>query len=707
MLGAVFATVVALAVWWLLPTAPVAAAPDVDETHDHPPVPQSRVELPQSASAFSGDAGAWNLEVVNAVGGTPLAATSVVVGRALKVIFHHHNPPRFRGETDGNGRVLVVPPPGDGVEALEVTVARPFFRPYRGEFVAGMRVVLEPLPPWRGRVLTSSGAPAPGARVLGADEDDAETVSEADGSFVLALPWEGLVLASRGDELAIASAIDGEPLELRLGVPEQRTGVVLGRDERPLPGVTVTANVRALSWTQTTGDDGVFHMPKLDGLEPRLRFEKPGYEPERCEFREEVVLSRPSRLEGTLVDQRGRPLPGVEVAIGTMVASYFMSDETTTTDDVGHFAFDALTAAEVMLQATPDEAIPEDERARLTVTLPEGVTTRVTLAMPPKRDEVTVEYRSIADVEVEDCQTLAAPVPPAGWSSSTNDDATLLLTRGRFHFEVRCDDGRTADEIREVDPRDEAPLRFVVRQPDGGVPFRDELPPDKVRVRVVTASGEAVAGATIECGYRARAETDGEGRAICEVREDDAAWPLVVRAMKGDVSGMVRTAGKDEAVIVLRPLVTLRGRVEGPLPAGNWSVVVRSTAETTEVPLVGTSFALEDRPAIRTFVCIEDQTTLGCALSEAGEPVVIRVGPPGKVTFSAIDAAGAPITELIIYVDRVGRSGVTASDGVVQLELPPGEHVLVLNVADSRARVEVRLTVKPGEVTALGALKLE
>jgi hypothetical protein len=166
--------------------------------------------------------------------------------------------------------------------------------------------------------------------------------------------------------------------------------------------------------------------------------------------------------------------------------------------------------------------------------------------------------------------------------------------------------------------------------------------------------------------------------------------------------------------VVLRSSVTLRGRIDGALPPGKLFAATRSAANTGSQPFEGNGFALEGLPAIRTFVCVErliegrspTTETLGCAVSEAGEEVVIRVGAPGRLAFSALDRSGKPQPRPIVYVDRV-RQDVESSEGVVSLEVPAGEHVLVLNTEDSRARYEARFTVQPGETTALGGLKLE
>ena len=197
-LGALAIVLVALVAWLLLRDAPeaVATAPET-APEKSTVVPQSRAVLPENPQAFDADAGMWNLEIVSAVGGVPVPHARVSVGRAMNSMgtfrVSTHPPPAFHGETDERGHVLVVPPPSsaNNAEPLRLGVTIPFFRPYKGEFVPGMRVVLEPLPPWHGRVISASGAPVAGARVLGADTDDAETVSEADGTFVLALPNEG------------------------------------------------------------------------------------------------------------------------------------------------------------------------------------------------------------------------------------------------------------------------------------------------------------------------------------------------------------------------------------------------------------------------------------------------------------------------------------------------------------------------------------
>jgi hypothetical protein len=164
------------------------------------------------------------------------------------------------------------------------------------------------------------------------------------------------------------------------------------------------------------------------------------------------------------------------------------------------------------------------------------------------------------------------------------------------------------------------------------------------------------------------------------------------------------------------PRNVLRGRILGTLPPGENRVRLRAKDEDRTIPLVENrnTFEIEGRPAVRTYLCVENMEgvdhhilggrELGCSVSEAGEEVVIPIGESGTLRFAAKNAAGAAMGLPIIYVDRVGRD---ATGEVIDLPLPPGEHVLVLNEDGSRARYETKFRIQPGLVTDLGAVQLK
>lgn len=670
--------------------------------------------VPLSDAAPSPDGGTSPIEVISAEDGQPIAGAVVSVWDPASRRGHHHwrIPEAFRAETNGAGRVEVPP---QSKEDLRLTVQRDFFFLYTGPFVPGTQVALEPIPALHGRVLSPARAPVAGALVTAVHVPEQHTVTAVDGTFALRLKRVDRLLAEKDGAVALSPAVDETqplppgPLELVLAVPSPKAGRVVGRDGQPLAGVTVTTSVQAVNWRQETGPDGVFRVPELSGVWVALRCEKPGFVPISLAGlppREaDIVLSRPARLEGRLLDQQGRALGGELVTLsGVDVA--FASQEATT-DAEGRFTFGDLDEPAVQLQAlTRDEQMTE-----LRVALREGETTRVTLALRPELELVPLELVSTQGIAVEGCDTTAVPVPAAGWSSTSDfTGESIELRRGRYQFSVRCDDGRGADETRDVSPP--TPVRIIVSS-DAGQVFDDERPAEVVLVLAVTPDGRPVEGARVGC-HTASGLTGPDGRFRCEVRANDQVWPLHVHVMKEGARGLARATGKEPEVrVVLRELVTLRGRIDGALPSGTLTVFTRSAGGDAEVPLVGNSFAVEGRPAIRTFVCVHrrpgpgpDVERLGCAISETGEEVVIRLGAPGKVSFTALDRAGAPLPDPIIYVDRVSHLA-DAPTGAATLELPPGDHVLILNVEGSRARHEARFTVRPGEVTNLGGLRLE
>jgi hypothetical protein len=253
-----------------------------------------------------------------------------------------------------------------------------------------------------------------------------------------------------------------------------------------------------------------------------------------------------------------------------------------------------------------------------------------------------------------------------------------------------------------LDPRPAVEAAFW----GGEVVPEPAAPPSRVRVLAVSASGSPLAGADVRC-HDVLTRTGLDGRADCDVRAGADAWPVYVRAMRGGHFGQVRAVGGGAEVRVeVRPVVHLSGTVEGELPWFDVYLVADTASGETRVRLYDGRFAIPNRPAMRTFFRVvhapagEADRVLGAAISELGEAVVIPTGNSGQLEFSA------PLDGLSVFVDRIRRTPQVLGEKLL-VELPPGEHVLVLNERGTRARHERKFTVRPGETTALGALKLE
>lgn len=235
--------------------------------------------------------------------------------------------------------------------------------------------------------------------------------------------------------------------------------------------------------------------------------------------------------------------------------------------------------------------------------------------------------------------------------------------------------------------------------------------PERLEVVTVDDAGQPLPGVEIAC-HDVRTRTGFDGRAECDVRASDGAWPVYVRAMQGNAFGHARAVGRGQQVrVVLRPTVDLFGTVDGELPWTGKVFAIAESASGGEVrqQLKDRKFHFSDRAAVRTFIRIEHEdgagvtTMLGAAISEAGEPVSVVTGALGSVEFSAVDTDGERLTGTRIYVDRISR-GAELDAGKWRVRLAPGEHVLVLNDANSRAREEVKFKVEAGKATDLGRL---
>ncbi len=228
-------------------------------------------------------------------------------------------------------------------------------------------------------VLTASGEPAYGARILVLDSTDvrlsggkdslvlSQAIANKQGGALISAPWGGRIcfLAFRGSQAAFACDLEvtpGKPLEARLGPAVILAGRILGDTGEPLDG----ARVRALiaSGYEMHGVDammkkgGVFRLPAIPvemfkrGF-AELEVERDGYMPVSLPLRLgsgrapiEVTMAKPRSLSGRVVTADGKPVAGarvVTVAPGDPKDPALYDDDLgiRTTGD-GRFSLDAM-----------------------------------------------------------------------------------------------------------------------------------------------------------------------------------------------------------------------------------------------------------------------------------------------------------------------------------------------------------------------------
>lgn len=416
----------------------------------------------------------------------------------------------------------------------------------------------------------------------------------------------------------------------------------------------------------------------------------------------------PARVEGVLIDSHGRkPIPRVEVLLADDVWEPGFESHTTTTDAAGRFVFEKVRSPRMYLQARAHQRTASEE-----LELTAGETRRVTLVLRPALEDVEVEVVSTSGAGLSSMSysLVASPVPDEGWTSTPRGDGSFGLCRGRFRFVVHTQDGRSADEERNVDPSLKEPIRLVVRGAPGQF-YADELPPVQLKIRVVNDKQEPVHNAYIRChdkiGY-----SDADGGAVCPVRATDDQWPVVVTASHQNASGTVRATGKEsELLIVLRAARTIRGKVLGALPASDVMAVVRRSDGADEVKVIDGAFTFQEQPPGRASICVyhrppnQNGSELGCTVIENETEVTVPTGESGTFTFTAVDERGAAVKDLVWYVNRQLK-GMDSRGIPMKLGLSPGTHVLVLNTKSSRARYEQVITIRPGQATDLGIVTL-
>lgn len=260
-----------------------------------------------------------------------------------------------------------------------------------------------------------------------------------------------------------------------------------------------------------------------------------------------------------------------------------------------------------------------------------------------------------------------------------------------------------------VDTRAAAERAFAAWERLGEDPGAE---PSRVRVLAVDESGAPVSGAEVAC-HATRTRTAIDGRAECDVRASDGAWPIYVRVLAGERYGHERTAGGGAEVrVVLRPPRPIHVTLRNGRPwSGSLTLVADNAGFERTVPVEGDVVLLPQMPQVRTFLravhrqADGSEVDLGSGVAEPGMPAVVPLGPMTHVDFTA-HLRGEPVHAPRIWVDRIERSAQVV-DGMLRVTLPPGEHVLVLNHPRTRARHERKFRTVPGVAVELGSLELE
>lgn len=270
-----------------------------------------------------------------------------------------------------------------------LAVAAPGFLPARrrgieviaGKDVSGLEVVVRKGATVEGRVTTTEGRPAAGARLRVMPTADPggpllaslglpEAVAVGDGAYQLEGVEEGTrsIVAEERDHPKVVQTLTIQPgsnhLDFQLADGREVSGRVIDPQGQPIPGAEVSLSSHSGGWHATTGPDGGFRMTAVPEGDYRLLAEKEGWAPSRST--EEVRVAEGAVAGLVLRLDRGGAIVGRISGLGFEELSRVQISANSATggqlgrvDYQGSYRIDALPPGEWIVEAM----LPESRRA--------------------------------------------------------------------------------------------------------------------------------------------------------------------------------------------------------------------------------------------------------------------------------------------------------------------------------------------------------
>jgi RNA polymerase sigma factor (sigma-70 family) len=365
------------------------------------------------------------------------------------------------------------------------------------------------------------------------------------------------------------------------------SGRVTDADGAPIPGAECSLmQPTGMGDPVLTDEEGRFTLPGSIGGMVMVIVRAAGHVQDPASMRplggpaggsRDIRMSRAVRLEGRVVDEEGRPLPGAEVRVvpdgGMGPFPAIVAASATVTNARGRYVLDGLSPGARMSVAAWRRGHVVGSSA--TVTAGDGADVPDLVLRRGSRLQVRVESEDGRPVEGATVMVLVAGASgasqglgigtdPEGRAALTTDEDGLTeivdLPDGEVHVAASRHGFATAR--RTIAVRREAP---------GSEPEVIRLAPGaKLRGRVLDVAGKPVASATVLVlpGTPDRAGdvrdllpapggdgalTDGDGRFVLEGLSGDRALRLRVMAAGFEPRKLLAEPGPDELVVRLRP----------------------------------------------------------------------------------------------------------------------------------------------------------
>jgi protocatechuate 3,4-dioxygenase beta subunit len=449
-------------------------------------------------------------------------------------------------------------------------------------------------------------------------------------------------------------------------------------------------------------------------------------------FEVRLTLSGTGAVEGTVSDAQGRPLAGARLRGGKLWGSMGQVDAEAVSGEDGHYRLGGLEPGRTTVRARRSEAlsgasqlllVEEGRATRADFTLPgtgtiEG-TVRTPTGQPPPSPVRVVLFqagpgrggmggRQPEVVPTDAGGQFKALVPEGSWRlvALAGDEERRRSRAEPVAAEVVADRTSRADLTLEEPGASEAggTLTVEVREPDGA---------PSPGAMVLTQR----AGARNPNTFYA----DETGRAVLPLVSGEAARAqLSVGGRSGGRTAPLTPVAPGAAIhlVQLLPAASLRGEVrDGGRPVAGARISMESgrdlpgPGQEVQRELPGASFAFADLlPGTLALTATTTDGRLGAQevvlTSGAEQAVVVEVRRGATVTGRVVDAAGAPVAGAYVWVgDQPHADEGTSSDGRFRLVgVPTGPQQLRAFLL--RASASRELSLVAGQELDVGDLAL-
>ncbi|NTX66251.1 carboxypeptidase regulatory-like domain-containing protein [Myxococcus sp. CA051A] len=601
-----------------------------------------------------------------------------------------------------------------------------------------------------GFVELPDGKPAPGARITATGMGETlEAESSAGGGFSLDVP-PGVyrVTARHGDltgtapeRVVVGAGMTVRDVRIRLGTAASLSGVVRRKGTgEPIAGANISLTPSALAFSfdaapaevgsALSGADGRFQVGNLAPGAYTVNVQARGFrslkrdgvtvlDGQRFELLAELDAN--GRIEGTVVDEQGKPLAGIHA---TPERRWRMAPVegalTAVTDAQGAFTLEDVPPGEIHV-AVKHPGSQTHVRERVMVN--PGQTSQVRIQLS---SEGTLE----GTVKMEDGRAPTGPVTVYALrvkDARTEAHQISAAADGAWSMRVRAGTYHVAAWLSEAGNQsgDQEKVVEVAAGQMQRVDLRVREAKRALAVTVLEPNGAPSVSATVMGSEAGRSEilledmTDASGQVLI-VADSLGTKALHIWATNGGRRGDLLSVPDTQRTLViqLQPGGRLAGAVRsaGGRDIDGFKLVVSSTKSEDdflsrqELELAGARFVVEDVPAGQVAVSVtlpDGRAGKAEATSVAGKTtqVDIIVEAGGVISGRLVDATGAPLAAAFVDVDGL-TSPPAGADGRFRVEdVAPGEHRLIA-WSQKTERAEKTLKLTAGKALDVGDWKL-